>query len=67
MKITFAGCVLLSILSLSAPSSPSNSSIHESRLLALENAWKQAQLHHDSKALDSLVSDTFVYTTTTGR
>jgi len=28
----------------------------------LENAWNQAQLHHDSKALDSLVSDTFVYT-----
>jgi len=62
MKITFAGCVLLTIFSLSAPSRPSDSSIHESKLLALENAWNQAQLHHDSKALDSLVSDTFVYT-----
>ena len=62
MKITFAGCVLLTIFSLSAPSRPSDSWIHESKLLALENAWNQAQLHHDSKALDSLVSDTFVYT-----
>ncbi len=57
-----AGCVLLTIFSLSAPSRPSDSWIHESKLLALENAWNQAQLHHDSKALDSLVSDTFVYT-----
>src|SRR5207245_3142208 len=62
MKITFAGCVLLTIFSLSAPSRPSDSSIHESKLLALENAWNQAHLHHDSKALDSLVSDTFGYT-----
>src|SRR5205823_4177426 len=47
MKITFAGCVLLTIFSLSAPSRPSDSWIHESKLLALENAWNQAQLHHD--------------------
>jgi len=33
-----------------------------SRLIALENAWNQAQLHHDAKALDNLVADTFVYT-----
>ena len=47
---------------LSIRSSPVNPSADESRLLALENAWNQAQLRHDSKALDSLVSDTFVYT-----
>ena len=33
-----------------------------SKLIALENAWNQAQLHHDAKALNSLVSDSFVYT-----
>jgi ketosteroid isomerase-like protein len=33
-----------------------------SKLIALENAWNQAQLHHDAKALNSLVSDEFVYT-----
>jgi len=34
----------------------------ESRLIALENAWNQAQLHHDAKALDALVANSFVYT-----
>ena len=62
MKITFASLVLLTIFFLSIRSSPVNPSADESRLLALENAWNQAQLRHDSKALDSLVSDTFVYT-----
>ena len=37
-----------------------------SRLIALENAWNQAQLHHDDKALDRLVSEKFVYTDTDG-
>jgi Domain of unknown function (DUF4440) len=62
VKITFASLVLLTIFFLSIRSSPVNASADESRLLALENAWNQAQLRHDSKALDSLVSDTFVYT-----
>ncbi len=34
----------------------------ETKLIALENAWNQAQLHHDSKALDSLVGSSFIYT-----
>ena len=45
-----------------------NSSAHgnESLLMALENAWNQAQLHHDSKALDDLVADTFISTDNDG-
>jgi len=39
---------------------------NESLLLALENAWNQAQLHHDSKALDELVADTFISTDNDG-
>jgi uncharacterized protein DUF4440 len=35
---------------------------NEALLIALENGWNQAQLHHDSKALEGLVSDTFVST-----
>jgi len=62
VKITFPSLVLLTILALATRSSPVDSSFHESKLLALENAWNQAQLRHDAKALDSLVSDTFVYT-----
>lgn len=38
----------------------------ESLLLALENAWNQAQLHHDSRALDELVADTFISTDNDG-
>lgn len=34
----------------------------KSKLIALENAWNQAQIHRDGKALNTLVTDTFVYT-----
>ena len=41
-----------------APSSIPNAG----RLLALENAWNQAQIHHDAKAIESLLSEKFIYT-----
>lgn len=34
----------------------------ETKILALENAWNQAQLHHDAAALDQLLPATFVNT-----
>lgn len=34
----------------------------ESKILALESAWNQAQLHHNSTAVASMLPDTFVYT-----
>src|SRR6476661_2239979 len=34
----------------------------ESKILALENAWNQAQLHHDAAALDQLLPASFVNT-----
>ncbi len=34
----------------------------ENKLIALENAWNQAQLHHDAKAVQDLIGDNFVYT-----
>lgn len=33
-----------------------------SMIIALENAWNQAQIHRDGEALNRLVADTFVYT-----
>jgi ketosteroid isomerase-like protein len=36
--------------------------VDEGKILALENAWNQAQLHHDASALDQLLPSTFVYT-----
>ena len=44
----------------------SGSVAQESKLIALENAWNLAQLHHDAKALDTLIGDRFVYTDTDG-
>jgi ketosteroid isomerase-like protein len=46
----------------SHPTSPEESS----KLIALENAWNQAQLRHDARSLDGLVGDDFVYTDTDG-
>ena len=34
----------------------------ESKILALENAWNQAQLHHNSTVVASMLPDTFIYT-----
>jgi len=63
----FLICICLSFgLSASFVYAANPSSADETKIIALENAWNQAQLHHDSKALDSLVSDTFTYTDTDG-
>ena len=39
---------------------------NDSLLIALENAWNQAQLHHDSKALEGLVAESFISTDNEG-
>jgi hypothetical protein len=39
-----------------------DSGAEKSKLIALENAWNQAQIHRDGEALNRLVADTFVYT-----
>jgi ketosteroid isomerase-like protein len=55
-------CFLLLSSSLMARDPTNEPAGDASKLIALENAWNQAQLHHDAKALDTLVSDAFVYT-----
>lgn len=62
MKATLALCVVLMLGWLAGSRNSKDSAADESKLIALENAWNQAQLHHDAKALDQLVPDTFVYT-----
>jgi hypothetical protein len=63
--------VILSVLCLTASvavaqgSAPASQG-KEALLIALENAWNQAQLHHDSKALEGLVADTFISTDNDG-
>ncbi len=62
MKIRVTLCLALLTGLLMAQNPADDSSADASKLIALENAWNQAQLHHDAKALNSLVSDAFVYT-----
>lgn len=59
----FVAGVVLSAVSQSADKARES----ESKLIALENAWNQAQLHHDSKALDSLVAEAFISTDNDGK
>lgn len=67
MKRRVAVCVLWLAVSLADAQSPTASPHgNESLLIALENGWNQAQLHHDSKALAGLVADTFISTDNDG-
>src|SRR5579862_8444996 len=60
--------VLLTVIAVaSLVSAQSNDvSSDQGKLIALENAWNQAQIHRDTRALDSLVGDRFVYTDSDG-
>jgi ketosteroid isomerase-like protein len=62
MKIRFTLCFMLLSSLLMAGAQTNDVATDASKLIALENAWNQAQLHHDAKALNNLVSDAFVYT-----
>ena len=57
MKFAVSLCLCLAFATLGFAATA-----EETKILALENAWNLAQLHRDSKALDSLVADTFIYT-----
>ncbi len=63
MRITLACCFLiLGCGWMAAQNAAPSASADQGRLLALENAWNLAQLHHDAKALQDLVGESFVYT-----
>ena len=67
MKTRVIVCFLwLAVCLGNAQNSARSSRGSESLLLALENAWNRAQLHHDSKALDGLVGDSFISTDNDG-
>jgi len=63
MKSLFAGMFLLvAVLMAAAQSTPADTNAEKSKLIALENAWNQAQIHRDGEALNRLIGDNFVYT-----
>jgi len=67
MKTKVVICLLYLAACLAvAQNPPESSASSKSLLIALENAWNQAQLHHDSKALSELVADTFISTDNDG-
>jgi hypothetical protein len=55
-------CFALLLSSLAAAQSPPNVADDQNKLIALENAWNRAQMHHDARVLDEMVPSTFVYT-----
>jgi ketosteroid isomerase-like protein len=59
MKFNLFLVVLMAAAPLAAQTSRSDA---ETKILALENAWNQAQIHHDAAALGTLLPETFVYT-----
>jgi ketosteroid isomerase-like protein len=59
MKFNLFLVVLMAAAPIAAQTSRSDA---ETKILALENAWNQAQIHHDAAALGTLLPETFVYT-----
>lgn len=66
MKTKVVMCLLWLVGSLAAQNPTESPHGSESLLIALEKAWNQAQLHHDSKALGGLVADSFISTDNDG-
>ena len=53
--------VALSWIPMMLPQAPQQESAAQTKILALENAWNQAEEHKDVKALESLLDATLVY------
>jgi ketosteroid isomerase-like protein len=52
--------LLLALLVTAAAQDKAKNSADKSMILALENAWNQAELHHDAGAADAILEDTFI-------
>ncbi len=67
MQAGVVACLLWLACSLAGAQNPTASTHgNETVLIALENGWNQAQLHHDSKALELFLADTFISTDNEG-
>jgi ketosteroid isomerase-like protein len=61
VKAIAAGLVLAAAALLAHGQGTSDQDDEKNRILALENAWNQAEEHKDTKALDSLLASSLVY------
>src|SRR5258708_6420357 len=63
MRSTIAGSILLVAICLEIAAQPGHEAADESaRILSLENAWNQAEVRHDARALSLLLAETFEFT-----
>jgi len=60
-KITFLLLLAVAVMAAAQDKSTSPAS-DKSMILALENAWNQAELHHDAAAANAILADTFTST-----
>jgi ketosteroid isomerase-like protein len=58
--------VLLAVLLFSTLRLLAQESSDKARVLSLENAWNEAEVHKDAKAIAALLADTFAYTDADG-
>ena len=61
MKAFICCCVLVITASQFSLAQGPDTSASKSKIIAMENAWAQAEEHADAKALDSLLDDSLVY------
>lgn len=61
MRSLFSMFLLVGCLPALLAQTPADADIAQSRILALENAWNQAEEHKDVKALETLLDPTLVY------
>jgi hypothetical protein len=59
MRLAVTAGILALLLS---PLAQAAEQADKGKILALENAWNQAQLHHNSTVVASMLPDTFIYT-----
>ena len=63
-----SGCVFLVAMCVAVAAQHGSVAIDQSaRVLSLENAWNQAELTHDARALGTLVAEAFDFTDDDGR
>jgi hypothetical protein len=59
VRLAITVCIIALLV---APLARAAEQADENKILALENAWNQAQLHHNSTVVASMLPDTFIYT-----
>jgi ketosteroid isomerase-like protein len=62
IKAMAFGIALMFTASILAAAQDANSNASQSRIIALENAWNQAEERKDARALDALLANSLVYT-----